>query len=93
MTSSARAHVFAAVALAALVAAALGLRAAHLARLPAQLALGALAAAGFGGVVAFHMDLRSEPRWVRILFAVPLAFAVLFAVSLVADAWSRGLRP
>ena len=40
-----------------------------------------------------RIDHLSEPRWVRILFAVPLAFAVLFAVSLVADAWSRGLRP
>jgi hypothetical protein len=79
--------------LAAVVAAAVALRAVHLPRTLTAVMLGLLAAAGFAGVVGFHMNLRTEPRWLRTCFASSLVLPVLYAVALVADAWTRGLRP
>jgi hypothetical protein len=55
--------------------------------------LGAAAAAGFAAVVAFAMNLRKEPRAVKVVFVVPLALPILFVVALVADALTRGPRP
>lgn len=91
--SAARAHVVAFVALAALVAGELAVKRAHLSPRLTALLVGALALANFAGVVAFHMNLRAEPRRLKWLFVVPLAFPALFAVALVADAMSHGLRP
>ncbi|MDB4971112.1 MAG: hypothetical protein JWN44_6801 [Myxococcales bacterium] len=91
--STARAHLVATLALAALVAGELALHAAHVARAPTRVALGLLAVAGFAGVVVFHMKLRAERRWVRILFTSPLGLPILYAVTLVADVWTRGIRP
>jgi hypothetical protein len=89
----ARAHVIAFVALAALVAGELTLKRAHLSPALTALLLGALALANFGGVVAFHMNLRSAPRGLKLLFVVPLVFPAAFAVALVADAMGHGIRP
>jgi uncharacterized membrane protein len=91
--SPARTHVVATGALAAVIAAGLALRAAHLPRTLTALMLGLLAAAGFAGVVGFHMNLRTEPRWLRSCFAASFVLPVLYVVALVADAWMRGLRP
>ena len=60
---------------------------------PAAIALGVAAAAGFGAVVFFAMNLRREPRAVKVVFMVPLALPVVFVVALVADALGRGVRP
>jgi cytochrome c oxidase subunit III len=51
------------------------------------------AAAGFAAAIAFAMNLRSEPRAVKVMFVVPFAFPILFTVALVADALRRGIRP
>jgi hypothetical protein len=91
--TSARAHVLSAIGIAALIGAELMLRAAHLSRALTLAVLCVLAAAGFFGVVAFHMNLREEPRAVRVGFVLPLVFPVLFVAVLVADAMSRGIRP
>lgn len=91
--TSVRAHLIAFVALAALVGAELALKYAHVARAGTAVALGALALANFGGVVAFHMNLRREPRALRLLFVLPLVLPALFAVALVADAAGHGVRP
>lgn len=55
--------------------------------------LGVVAAAGFAAVVVFAMNLRKEPRAVKVVFVLPLALPVLFVVALVADALVRGARP
>lgn len=59
----------------------------------AVVALAVGAAAGFGALVAFAMNLRSEPRAVKVIFVLPFAFPVLFTVALVADALAKGIRP
>lgn len=61
--------------------------------LPVAVALGFAAAAGFAAVVLYAMNLRKEPRAVRVVFVLPLALPVLFIVALVADALTRGARP
>jgi heme/copper-type cytochrome/quinol oxidase subunit 3 len=60
---------------------------------PAAIALGVAAAAGFAAVVFFAMNLRREPRAVKVVFMVPLALPIAFIVALVADAIGRGVRP
>jgi len=60
---------------------------------PAAVALGVAAAAGFAAVVFFAMNLRREPRAVKVVFMVPLALPIAFIVALVADAVGRGVRP
>ena len=60
---------------------------------PAAVALGVVAAAGFAAVVFFAMNLRREPRAVKVIFMVPLALPIVFVVALVADAIGRGARP
>lgn len=91
--SPARAHLASFIVLAALVGAELALAHAHLARGPTLVALGALALVGFAGVVGLHMNLRAEPRALKLLFVLPLVYPVLFAVAVVAEAFHRGLRP
>jgi heme/copper-type cytochrome/quinol oxidase subunit 3 len=59
----------------------------------AGVAIGVAAAAGFAAVVFFAMNLRREPRAVRVVFVLPLALPVSFIVALVADALARGMRP
>ncbi|MCU1279824.1 MAG: cytochrome c oxidase subunit [bacterium] len=56
-------------------------------------ALALAAAAGFAAVIAFAMNLRGEPRAVKVMFVLPFAFPVLFLVALVADALAGGIRP
>jgi hypothetical protein len=90
---SVRAHVIAFFALAALVAAELALKRAQVSPSVTALLLGGLALANFAGVVAFHMNLRTAPRGLKLLFVVPLVFPALFAVALVADAMAHGVRP
>lgn len=60
---------------------------------PIAVALGVAAAAGFAAVVVFAMNLRGEPRAVKVVFVLPLALPILFVVALVADALTRGVRP
>lgn len=60
---------------------------------PAAVALGVAAAAGFAAVVFFAMNLRREPRTVKVVFMVPLALPIAFVVALVADSVGHGLRP
>ena len=60
---------------------------------PVAVVLGVAAAAGFAAVVVFAMNLRKEPRAVKVVFVVPLALPILFVVALVADALTRGPRP
>ena len=60
---------------------------------PAAIALGVAAAGGFAAVVFFAMNLRREPRAVKVVFMVPLALPLAFVVALVADALGRGVRP
>lgn len=79
--------------LAALVGAELALSYAHVSRPLTLAALLALAAAGFAGVVAFHMNLRAAPRGLKVLFVAPMFFPVVFAVALLLEAWARGVRP
>lgn len=59
----------------------------------AVVALAAGAAAGFGAVVAFAMNLRSESRAVKVIFVLPLVLPISFTVALVADALAKGIRP
>ena len=56
-------------------------------------ALLAAAAAGFAAIVFFPMNLRREPRAVKVIFVLPLVLPILFTVALVADAAGRGIRP
>jgi hypothetical protein len=91
--SPARTHLIAFVVLAALVAAELALRALHLPPALTLATLGALAVANSAGVVAFHMNLRREPRATRLVFVAPLILPLLFAVAVVADAAQQGIRP
>jgi hypothetical protein len=88
-----RGHLLASLALAALVGVELVIKYAHVAGTATCLALGGLALANFGGVVAFHMNLRQAPRPLRLLFVLPLALPALFAVALVAEATGHGVRP
>jgi hypothetical protein len=60
---------------------------------PAAIGLGAAAAVGFAAVVVFALNLRREPRAVKVVFMVPLALPIAFIVALVADAVGRGVRP
>jgi heme/copper-type cytochrome/quinol oxidase subunit 3 len=60
---------------------------------PAAIALGVAAAGGFAAVVFFAMNLRGEPRAVKVVFVVPLVLPILFTVALVADAATAGIRP
>lgn len=92
--SNARLHLAVSVALAALVGLELALAFAPVPRPLARAGLLALAAAGFAGVVAFHMHLRTEPRGLKLLFVLPFVFPVGFAVAIVLEAWlPRGLTP
>jgi hypothetical protein len=91
--STARAQLLASLVLASLVGVALVLRAAHLSRAVTLVALAALALANAAGVIAVHMNLRGESRALKLIFLLPMALAVLLAVSVVADAWHPGLRP
>jgi len=59
----------------------------------AAIALGFAAAAGFAAIVFFPMNLRGEPRAVKVVFVLPLVLPILFTVALVADAATRGIRP
>lgn len=88
--SSARAHVLVFVGLAALVGAELALAYAHVSRGLTLAVLLALAALGFSCVLAFHMQLRAEPRGIKLLFVLPMFFPVVFAAALVLEAWARG---
>jgi hypothetical protein len=91
--TAARAHLWATVALAALVGAELLVRLAHVSPTVTTLALGALALTNFAGVVAFHMRLRAEPRGTKLLFVLPLLLPLGFAVALVLEALGRGINP
>jgi cytochrome c oxidase subunit 3 len=62
-------------------------------RAPVAALLALAAAAGFGAVVFFAMNLRRESRAVKVGFMVPLALPILYTVALVADALAPGLRP
>lgn len=55
------------------------------------LALGALA--GFALVVVWPMNLRREPRAVKVIFVSPLVLSAIYFVALVADASHKGVRP
>ena len=59
----------------------------------AAIALGFGAALGFLAIVFFPMNLRREPRAVKVVFVLPLVLPILFTVALVADAATRGIRP
>jgi hypothetical protein len=59
----------------------------------AAVALGLAAAAGFAAIVFFPMNLRGEPRAVKVVFVLPLVLPIVFTVALVADAATRGIRP
>jgi cytochrome c oxidase subunit 3 len=59
----------------------------------AVVALGFGAAAGFVALIAFAMNLRGEPRAVKVMFVLPFAFPIAFTVALVADALTKGIRP
>jgi heme/copper-type cytochrome/quinol oxidase subunit 3 len=61
--------------------------------LPAAIALAVAAAAGFAAIVFFPMNLRGEPRAVKVVFVLPLVLPILFTVAVVADAATRGIRP
>ena len=62
-------------------------------RAPAAVALGVAAAAGFGAIIFFAMNLRGEARAVKVVFVLPLALPIVYTVALVADALGRGVRP
>jgi predicted membrane channel-forming protein YqfA (hemolysin III family) len=89
----ARRHLVATLVLAATVGAELLVHAAHRSHALTMVVILALALAGFAGVVATHMKLGNEARWLRVSFAVSFALPGVFAVSVVADLWGKGLRP
>ena len=91
--TSARVQVIASTAIAALLGGELLLRAAHLPRALTLAALVALAAAAFSCVVFFHMNLRAEPRAVKVVIVLPLVLSLVFVALLVADALVAGIRP
>lgn len=62
-------------------------------RAPIAAVLGLVAAAGFGAVIFFAMNLRREERAVKVVFMLPLALPVAYTVALVADALTAGIRP
>jgi cytochrome c oxidase subunit IV len=78
--------------LAALTAASIGVKYAHLPRPLAWALLGALAVANAGLVVGATMHLAAAPRALKLAFLGALAYPVLFAVAVVLDAaiGSRG---
>lgn len=92
--STARLHAAVSIALATVVGVELALAYAPVPAGLARTLLLLFAAAGFCVVVAFHMHLRTEPRGLKLLFALPFVFPVGFAIALVLEAWlARGVTP
>ena len=91
--SNARHHLVVSLVLAVLVGLELGLAYAPLPRAVARTALLVLAAAGFSAVVAFHMHLGTEPRGLKLLFVLPLAFPIGFGAAIVLEAWAQRGAP
>lgn len=60
---------------------------------PVAWALALASLVGFALVVALPMNLRREPRAVKVIFVVPLILPALYFVALVADASVKGVRP